>query len=68
MLLWEKICPTAILILDYIILFLGTLKQKIILDPCPKGSDLIPLSGTQAPMFSKVLVLTLMISPDCELP
>ena len=66
MLLWEKICPTAILILDCTLYSSWELSSKKLY--CSKGSDLIPLSGTQTPMFTKVLVLTLMISPDCELP
>ena len=69
MLLREKICATVILTLDYTLYSSWELSsKKLYWTPCPKGSDLIPLDGTRAPMFSKVLVLTLMISSDCKLP
>ena len=65
----KKICATVILTLDCTLYSSWELSsKKLYWTPCPKGSDLIPLDATRAPMFSKVLVLTLMISSDCKLP
>lgn len=59
--LWEKICPTAILILDCTLYSSWELSQKLY---CLSGSDLIPLEWDPDTHVTKVLVLTLMISPD----